>query len=144
MNDSTQPLQMVCDVPIKLHLQVSVLHPSRGAKLMVPPVALDSNLGPGRNQMVVAIQGNASDEEVRDLFVSAAENSPELLRGVWYRLHKLVCADPSAWVYPSVAVYDGVDGEYEPAHIDKDALALVWPELLERARQAAPIRRAGR
>ena len=134
MNNSIEPSHMVCDVPLALHVQVSVLPVPLGDDHAVHNFATNSNAECRRNDAAFDKRASASDEEVRNLFVCVAEGSPELLRGVWYRLHKLVCADPSAWVYPSVAVYDGVDGEYEPAHSDKEALELAWPELLQRAR----------
>ena len=136
MNNSVGPSHMVCDVPIALHVQVSVLPWPLGDEHAVHNSAINSNAEPRRNDAAFDMRTSASDEDVRNLFVCVAEGSPELLRGGWYRLHKLVCADPSAWVYPCVAVYDGVDGEYEPAHIDREALELAWPELLQRARDA--------
>lgn len=135
MRNSIESAPMVCEVPVALQLRLSITHRTQNVPPPAQSGAQDLQIGPKQSELVVVSPASASDEDVRSLYVMVAENAPELLRGVWYRLHKLVCADPSAWVYPSVAMYDGIDGEYEPAHIDIEALALVWPELLQRARQ---------
>jgi hypothetical protein len=143
MNNLMEPALVVCDVPIELNVRLSITHRSQNVLRPEHSAAQDSNTGPRQSESAVATPASAGDEEVRSLYVAVAENSPELLRGMWYRLHMLVCADPSAWVYPGVLAMDG-DDVYEPAHVDEAALALVWPMLLQRARKVPPPRRAGK
>lgn len=133
MQETRSTVRVVCEVPPGVQVQLQVLHQMPDESLN--PLELKTRKVQRLNSEGVLrhLATGAHDDEVRELFVAVAECSPELLRGVWSRLLKIVCADSSMWVYPNLAVYG--DDEFEPAHIDREALALAWGELLQRARE---------
>lgn len=136
MQSTTTTFQVVCEVPTGAHVQLEVLNKAPRKRWNGGGPSFQESRDIDTEEEVQPVRASARDDEVRALFLAVAECSPELLRGVWSRLFKIVCADSGMWVYPHHAVY-GVDDELDPANIDKEALSLAWVELLERARDCA-------